>query len=76
VLTLLRLANVVLLVSIVGCILGALAGLIVFVPFLAGAWALNLVALLAYERDVLPRTTEVVPVPEAPTAAEVDRQAA
>ncbi len=53
-LTLLRLMNVILLVSIVACILGALAGLILFVPFLAGAWVLNAFALAGYEEDARP----------------------
>lgn len=53
-LTLLRVANVVLLVSIVGCILGTLAGLIVFVPFLGGAWVLNAMALAGYEDEARP----------------------
>jgi len=53
-LTLLRLANVVLLISIVGCIAGALAGLIVFVPFLAGAWVINAIALAGYEEHARP----------------------
>jgi hypothetical protein len=48
-LTFLRLVNVVLLVSIVACILAVLTGLIVFVPFLAGAWVLNTFALVGYE---------------------------
>jgi hypothetical protein len=47
--TLLRIANVFLLVGIIICCAGALAGLIVFLPFVAGGWALNLVGLLGYE---------------------------
>jgi hypothetical protein len=43
-------ANVVLLVSLVACLAGALAGLVVLVPFVGGAWGLNLAALVAYER--------------------------
>ena len=43
-------ANLVLLVTLVACLAGALAGLIVLVPFVGGAWGLNLTALVAYER--------------------------
>jgi len=53
-LTLLRLVNVILLVSIVACMAGALAGLIVFVPFLAGAWVINAFALVGYEEHARP----------------------
>lgn len=71
-LTLLRLANVILLISIVGCIAGALAGLIVFVPFLAGAWVINAIALAGYEEHARPgwidrlhdsTRADVVPIP-------------
>lgn len=41
--------NVVLMLGTVGCLAGAMAGLIVFFPFVAGAWGLNLVALLGRE---------------------------
>ena len=44
-------ANVVLILAMIGCLAGALAGLIVLFPFVAGAWGLNLVALLAYEHN-------------------------
>ncbi|MGZ4335451.1 MAG: hypothetical protein ACXVRJ_14435 [Gaiellaceae bacterium] len=53
-LTLLRLVNVVLFVSMIACFLGALAGLIVFLPFLAGAWVLNGLALMGYEEHARP----------------------
>jgi hypothetical protein len=43
--------NVTLIVGMIGCIAGALAGLIVLFPFVAGAWGLNLMALLAYEEN-------------------------
>jgi hypothetical protein len=49
--TTLHAANAALILAMVGCLAGALAGLIVFFPFVAGAWALNLMALLAYEHD-------------------------
>jgi hypothetical protein len=86
-LTLLRIANVVLLMSIVGCIAGALAGLIVFVPFLAGAWVLNAIALAGYEEHARPGWIEqlhssvqhppradVVPIP-VPIAEELRKSA-
>jgi hypothetical protein len=44
-------ANVALILAMIGCLAGALAGLIVLFPFVAGAWGLNLVALLAYEHN-------------------------
>jgi hypothetical protein len=42
--------NVALLIALIGCIAGALAGLIVLLPFVGGAWGLNLVALVAHDR--------------------------
>lgn len=87
-LTLLRIANVALLISIVGCIAGALAGLIVFVPFLAGAWVVNAIALAGYEEHARPGWIErlhgsveqptradVVPIP-VPVAEEEVRKSA
>ena len=47
-LTLLRFTNVALILAMIGCVAGALAGLIVLLPFVAGAWLLNLVALVGY----------------------------
>jgi hypothetical protein len=44
-------ANVALILALIGCAAGALAGLIVFFPFVAGAWGLNLTAILAYENN-------------------------
>lgn len=43
--------NVALILGMIGCIAGALAGLIVLFPFVAGAWGLNLMALLAYQEN-------------------------
>lgn len=57
-LTLLRIANVVLLLALVGCLAGALAGLIVFVPIVAGAWFLNAMALIGYEEAARPGWSE------------------
>jgi hypothetical protein len=45
----LRINNILLIAAMIGCCAGALAGLIVLLPFVAGAWALNLVALLGFE---------------------------
>jgi hypothetical protein len=44
-------ANAALILAMVGCLAGALAGLIVLFPFVAGAWGLNLMTLLAYEQN-------------------------
>jgi len=48
---LLHATNIALILAMIGCVVGALAGLIVLFPFAAGAWGLNLVALLAYEQN-------------------------
>ncbi|HET7449955.1 MAG TPA: hypothetical protein VFJ78_05110 [Gaiellaceae bacterium] len=45
-----RINNVLLIVAMIACCAGALAGLIVLLPFVAGAWALNLVGLLSCEK--------------------------
>ena len=47
--TLFRIVNIPLIIAMIGCCAGALAGLIVFFPIAAGAWLLNLVGLLGYE---------------------------
>jgi hypothetical protein len=44
-------ANAVLIIAMIGCLAGALAGLIVLFPFVAGAWGLNLMTLLASEQN-------------------------
>jgi hypothetical protein len=62
-LALLRIANIVLLLALVGCFAGALAGLIVLVPFVGGAWLLNLIALTAYEEHVRPGWIERIHAP-------------
>jgi hypothetical protein len=81
-LTLLRIANVVLLLALLGSLAGAMAGLIVLAPFVAGAWLLNLTALLGYEEDARPGWIERVhatvpvqtrePVPAVPEGARVE----
>jgi hypothetical protein len=43
---LLRFLNLILLLSFVGCLAGAMAGLIVFAPFVGGAWFLTLIAIM------------------------------
>lgn len=72
--------NLVLILAMIGCIAGALAGLIVLLPFVGGAWGLNLMALLAYENnwgpDSAPRTVRVAAASERATAAGVTRQPA
>jgi len=64
-LTLLRIVNVVLLLALLGCLAGAMAGLIVLAPFVGGAWLLNLTALLGYEEDARPGWIERVHAPVA-----------
>jgi hypothetical protein len=60
----LRKLNIVLLVSLVASIAGAIAGLIILAPFIAGAWFLNLMAILGYERlEPAPATAASEPVP-------------
>jgi len=46
---LLRILNLILLVSLVGCLAGAMAGLIVFAPFVGGAWFLTLISIAGFE---------------------------
>jgi hypothetical protein len=76
-LTLLRIVNVALLLSIVACIAGALAGLIVLVPFLAGAWFLNATALVGFEEHARPGWARRVhaPAPPVEAAADASREA-
>ena len=49
-LTVFRFTNVVLILAMIVCAAGALAGLILLLPFVAGAWALNLMALVGFEQ--------------------------
>jgi hypothetical protein len=76
--TFFRINNVLLIIGMIGCCAGALAGLIVLLPFVAGAWALNLVGLLSFEEEA--RTVRPRPVPaevgESATSDESLRQAA
>jgi hypothetical protein len=48
--------NILLILAMIGCLAGALAGLIVIFPFVAGAWGLNLMAILAYEENWSPKS--------------------
>ena len=45
--------NLFLLLALVACLVGGVAG-IVFAPFVGGAWALNLLALVAHENNAIP----------------------
>jgi len=67
--TFFRINNILLIIAMIACCAGALAGLIVLLPFVAGAWALNLVGLLGFEeaaRIERPRTV-APPVEERAT---------
>jgi hypothetical protein len=83
-LTFLRVTNVTLLLALVACFAGALAGLIVLVPVVGGAWALNLMALVSWQEHERPgwiELTHTLPEHREPAeatieAAEVARQAA
>jgi hypothetical protein len=46
---LLRLRNLMFLLSLVGCLAGTMAGLIVFAPLVGGAWFLTLLATVGSE---------------------------
>ena len=69
-LTMLRIANIILLLALVACLAGALAGLIIFAPFVGGAWLLNLVALTSYEEHARPGWTERIHAAVEGTATE------
>jgi hypothetical protein len=56
---LLRVVNLMFLLGLVACLAGAMAGLIVFAPFVGGAWFLTLLAITGAEPHSLapnPRT--------------------
>jgi hypothetical protein len=46
---LLRVVNLMFLLALLACLAGALAGLIVFAPFVGGAWFLTLLAITGAE---------------------------
>lgn len=71
--TLLNITNIFLIIAMIGTVAGALAGLIVFFPFVAGAWALNLTALLGYEEGARTRRSER-PRPAAAKTAPDDKR--
>lgn len=48
---LLRLLNLMFLLGLVICLAGAMAGLVVFAPFVGGAWLLTLLAIVGSEPD-------------------------
>lgn len=50
---LLRLLNLLFLLGLVACLAGAMAGLIVFAPFVGGAWFFTLISIAGSE----PRST-------------------
>lgn len=76
--TFFRINNILLILGMIGCCAGALAGLIVLLPFVAGAWALNLVGLLSFEEGRETESSEPAPVVslEPTDATPVLRQAA
>ena len=47
----LRTLNTVLLISLLACLAGAMTGLIVLAPFVAGAWFLSTTAVVGVERE-------------------------
>jgi hypothetical protein len=62
--------NVLLILAMVGCCAGALAGLIVLFPFAAGAWALNLVGLLGFEEGARTAAADAADEPVPVTSRE------
>jgi hypothetical protein len=66
----LKINNVFLLLGMIGCCAGALAGMIVLLPFVAGAWVLNLMALVAAEESPRQRrSTAAAAAPERKASA-------
>ena len=66
-----RINNILLIIAMITCCAGALAGLIALFPFAAGAWALNRVGLLGFEEAARsegsrPAAAEPVPAHEQP----------
>jgi hypothetical protein len=60
---LLRLLNLLLLLGLVVCLAGAMAGLIVFAPFVGGAWVLTLIAIVGSDPDSAARQRRTILVP-------------
>jgi hypothetical protein len=71
--TFFRVNNILLIVAMIGCCAGALAGLIVLFPFALGAWALNLVGLLGCEEDAKAERSQAVVREEPPARARESR---
>ena len=74
--TFFRINNILLILGMIGCCAGALAGLIVLLPFVAGAWALNLVGLLSFEEGARTETRRpaVEPAPAEARAPVTSRE--
>ena len=75
--TFFRINNILLIIAMITCCAGALAGLIVLFPFAAGAWALNLVGLLGFEEGAHSeglRRAAPEPVPELEPAPVTSRE--
>ncbi len=62
---LLRLFNLMFLIGLVACVAGAMAGLIVFAPFVGGAWLLALLAIVGSEPNSAANGKSVEAVSEA-----------
>lgn len=60
---LLRLLNLILLLGLVVCLAGAMAGLIVFAPFVGGAWFLTLIAIVGSDPESQPPQTRSQSLP-------------
>lgn len=71
--TFFRINNILLIVAMIACCAGALAGLIVLFPFAAGAWALNLVGLLGSEEAAKTARPQPVVREEAPAKVRESR---
>jgi len=70
---LLRVLNLMFLLGLVACLAGAMAGLILFAPFVGGAWLLTLLAIVGSEPKTAaarPRTQlELEPAIQSKTLA-------
>ena len=65
--TLLRILNLMFLLGLVACLAGAMAGLIVFAPFVGGAWLLTLLASVGSEPKTPAPKRRIQREPEAAT---------
>jgi hypothetical protein len=64
---LLRVLNLMFLLGLVACLAGAMAGLIVFAPFVGGAWILTLFAIVGSEPSSPAPKQATRPAPEHAT---------